>query len=283
MIVQRHFLSRVQSIFIHLADSLPPQSGIQGTDQSDGGMTDTHLHATFYRFCLQMTFRHYLFHIGSSSMKSLALELKGQLELMSKVRKLNQQPAAETKATLIKETVQEFIEMSLRAGASENEVKKVLSELYSSDLLLSEDIYKWVLSEVSTAAQAVCLEQTSTTSEKLPPLFCKETLYHASLCCYAVSTCDANTYQKFFDKDFPNHSLEEASLSRSRDREQVDRYLIARHDKTYYVAFQSEPLLAQWPKFTSFQEGMCIMLTMLGTSCIKLAMFISPLRYQDSK
>ena len=198
-------------------------------------------------------------------MRSLALELKGQLELVSKVRKLNQQPAAETKATLIKETVQEFIETSLRAGASENEVKKVLSELYSSDLLLSEDIYKWVLSEVSTAAQAVCLEQTSTTSEKLPPLFCKETLYHASLCCYAVSTCDANTYQKFFNKDFPNHSLEEASLSRSQDREQVDRYLIARHDKTYYVAFQSKPLLAQWPKFTSFQEGTCIMLTMLGT------------------
>ena len=198
-------------------------------------------------------------------MRSLALELKGQLELVSKVRKLNQQPAAETKATLIKETVQEFIEMSLRAGASENEVKKVLSELYSSDLLLSEDIYEWALSEVSTAAQAVCLEQTSTTSEKLPPLFCKETIYHASLCCYAVSTCDANTYQKFFNEDFPNHSLEEASLSRSQDREQVDRYLIARHDKTYYVAFQSEPLLAQWLKFTSFQEGMCIMLTIPRT------------------
>ena len=197
-------------------------------------------------------------HVGSSFMRSVALELKGQLELLTKVRKLNQQPAAETKATLIKETVQEFIETSLRAGASENEVKKVLSELYSSDLLLSEDIYKWALSEVSTAAQAVCLKQTFSTSEKVPPLFCKETLYHASLCCYAVSNCDANTYQKFFNKDFPNHSLEEASFSRSRDRERVDRYLIARHDKTYYVAFQSEPLLAQWPKFTSFQEGTCV-------------------------
>lgn len=205
----------------------------------------------------------YFMYVGPSFMRSLAVELKGQLELLSKVRKLNQQPAAETKVTLMKETVQEFIETSLRAGASESEVKKVLIELYSSDLLLSEDIYEWALSEVSTTAQAVCLQQTSNPSEKLPPLFCKETLYHASLCCYAVSTCDANTYQKFFNEDFPKHNLEEVSLSRSRDREQVDRYLIARHDKTYYVAFQSEPLLAQWLKFTSFQEGMWIMLTML--------------------
>ena len=195
-------------------------------------------------------------------MRSFALELRDQLGLLNKFHMLDQQPAEEeAKATLTKGKVRQFIETSLRAGASENDVKKVLSEMYSSDVLISGDIFEWALSEVSTTAQAVCLQQTSSPSdekEKLPPLFCKETLYHASLCCYAVSTCDANTYQKFFNKDFPNHSLEEASLSWSRDREQVDRYLIARHDKTYYVAFQSEPLLAQWPKFTSFQEGMWI-------------------------
>lgn len=195
-------------------------------------------------------------------MRSLALELRDQLGLLNKFHMLDQQPAEEeAKATLTKGKVRQFIETSLRAGASESDVKKVLSELYSSDVLISEDIFEWALSEVNTTAQAACLQQTSSPSdekEKLPPLFCKETLYHASLCCYAVSTCDANTYQKFFNKDFPNHSLEEASLSRSRDREQVDRYLIARHDKTYFVAFQSEPLIAQWPKFTSFQEGMGI-------------------------
>ena len=195
-------------------------------------------------------------------MRSLALELRDQLGLLNKFHMLDQQPAEEeAKATLTKGKVRQFIETSLRAGASKDDVKKVLSEIYSSDVLISGDIFEWALSEVNTTAQATCLQQTSSPSdekEKLPPLFCKETLYHASLCCYAVSTCDANTYQKFFNKDFPNHSLEEASLSRSRDREQVDRYLIARHDKTYYVAFQSEPLIAQWPKFTSFQEGMCI-------------------------
>ena len=195
-------------------------------------------------------------------MRSLALELRDQLGLLNKFHMLDQQPAEEeAKATLTKGKVRQFIETSLRAGASKDDVKKVLSEIYSSDVLISGDIFEWALSEVSITAQAACLQQTSSPSdekEKLPPLFCKETLYHASLCCCAVSTCDANTYQKFFNKDFPNHSLEEASLSRSQDREQVDRYLIARHDKTYYVAFQSEPLIAQWPKFTSFQEGVCI-------------------------
>ena len=172
---------------------------------------------------------------------------------------LNQQ-IEESKITMIKEHVKHFVGTSLRAGASADDVKKVLSTMYGTDVLVSGEVYEWALDEVSVTAQAICLPQSSSPSdkeEKLPPLFCKETLYHASLCCYAVCTCDANTYKDFFNKDFPSHNLQEVSLSLSRDREQVDRYLIARHGKTYYVAFQSEPLLAQWLKFTSFQEGMC--------------------------
>jgi len=124
--------------------------------------------------------------------------------------------------------------------------------------LVSGEVFEWALGEASVTTQAICLPQLSGSSNKevtLPPLFCKETLYHASLCCYTVCTCDANTYKDFFNKDLPNHNLEEVSRSLSRDREQVDRYLIARQGKTYYVAFQSEPLLVQWLNFTSFQEG----------------------------
>ena len=193
-------------------------------------------------------------------MKPLALRLRQQLELLNNVNMLNQQ-IEESKSTMIKEHVKHFVETSLRAGASAEDVKKVLSEMYGTDVLVSGEVYEWALSEVSFTAEAVCPSQSSGSSsdkeEKLPPLFCKETLYHASLCCYAVCTRDANTYKDFFNKDFPNHNLEEMSLSLSRDREQVDRYLIARHGKTYYVAFQSEPFLAKWLKFTSFQEGMC--------------------------
>ena len=184
----------------------------------------------------------------------LSSTVRQQLELLNKV---SQQ--TESKTTLIKETMQHYIGISLRAGASADNVKMVLKEIYGSDVLVSDEVYEWALSEVNVTAQAVCLPQSSSSADKeetLPPLFCKETLYHASLCCYAVCTRDANTYKDFFNKDFPNHTFEEVSLSLSRDREQVDRYLIARHGKTYYVAFQSEPLLAHWSNFTSFQEGM---------------------------
>ena len=191
-------------------------------------------------------------------MKPLASRLRQQLELLNNVNMLNQQ-IEESKSTMIKEHVKHFVETSLRAGASAEDVKKVLSEMYGTDVLVSGEVYEWALSEVSFTTQAACLPQSSGSADKEenPPLFCKETLYHASLCCYAVSTRDANTYKDFFNKDFPNHTFEEVSLSLSRDREQVNRYLIARHGKTYYVAFQSEPLLAQWPNFASFQEGMC--------------------------
>ena len=188
-------------------------------------------------------------------MKSLTSELRQQLELLNKV---SQQ--TESKITLIKATLQHYISISLQGGASADDVKKVLSTMYVTDVLVSGEVYEWALDEVSVTAQAICLQPLSGSSDKegkLPPLFCKETLYHASLCCYAVCTRDANTYKDFFKKDFPNHNLEEVSLSLSRDREEVDRYLIAKHGKTYYVAFQSEPLLAQWLNFSSFEEGMC--------------------------
>ena len=192
-------------------------------------------------------------------MRPLATQLRQQLKLLNNVNMLNQQ-IEESKSTMIKEHVKHFVGTSLRAGASADDVKKVLSTMYGTDVLVSGEVYEWALSEVKVTAQAICLPQSSGSSdkeEKLPPLFCKETLYHASLCCYAVCTRDANTYKNFFNEDFPSHHIEEISLSLSRDREEVDRYLIARCGKTYYVAFQSEPLLAQWLKFTSFQEGMC--------------------------
>jgi len=234
------------------ADFGSSQSNLQEAFLPSGGMVDTATCLEIYKFTS-------VCHIGPGFMKSIASELRQQLELLNKVNALSQK--AESKTAFIKETIQHFIGTSLRAGASADDVKKVLDELYGSDVLVSGEVYEWALGEVSMTAQALCFPPSSGSSDKevtLPQLFCKETLYHASLCCYAVCTCDANTYKDFFNKEFPNHNIEEVSLSLSRDREQVDRYLIARHGKTYYVAFQSEPLLAQWLKFTSFQEGMYI-------------------------
>ncbi len=199
--------------------------------------------------------------IGHSSIpKSVAVELRQKLESLKKFD-TNRKGSAESRNTLIQGAVQDFIENCSRSGASRQAIEAELRELYSKDLLVSNDMYQWALKEVESSVAAdkgASTESSSSDDAKssAPPLFCKDTLYHASLCCFAVSTCDAATYQGFFNKDYPSHCLEEVSLSRSEGREDVDRYLITRQGSTYYVAFQSEPQLSLWPEtFTSFEEG----------------------------
>ncbi len=191
--------------------------------------------------------------------KSVAATLKQKLESL-KTFDTNRKGSADHKNAMIQGVVQDFIESRVHSGASRKNIEAELRELYSRDLLVSSDMYQWALGEVESrvpAAKGAIGEPASTeeTESVVSPLFCKDTLYHASLCCYAVSTCDAVTYEGFFNRDYPSHRLEEISLSRS-DHEDVDRYLIARQGSTYYVAFQSEPQLLKWPeKFTSFKEG----------------------------
>ena len=90
-----------------------------------------------------------------------------------------------------------------------------------------------------------------------PPLFSKNTLYHASLGCYIVNTCSDTNYE-IFGLTTPGHQFEEASMSiRGMQKAYVDRYMIAKHaDDTYFVAFQSEHVLAAWKnKYASFTDG----------------------------
>ncbi len=186
---------------------------------------------------------------------------------------------------IIQGVVQDFIENSSRSGASREAIEAELRELYSKDLLVSNDMYQWALKEVESSVPAdkgASTESSSSPDEaksSTPPLFCKDTLYHASLCCFAVSTCNAASYQGFFNKDYPSHCLEEVSLS--EDREDVDRYLITRQGSTYYVAFQSEPQLSLWPeKFTSFEEGVFLHST-LNPHCFSYRIACLTCRYQD--
>ena len=101
-------------------------------------------------------------------------------------------------------------------------------------------------------------QPVSAPKEKGEPLFCKDTVHHASLCCRLVSDpkIDAGNYQSFFKKKevIPGHSFQKVSLS----REKQDRYLIAQQgDSILYFTFQSEPSLQKWKRqFKSFSEGM---------------------------
>ena len=209
--------------------------------------------------------------------KSLSAQLKSQLESLAKFQ-TNRDKMEESKLTLIKGAMQDFVQPCLHGRAGVDIVKVELHELYSKDMVISSDVYQWSLELVDSIAETIPQEshEEVSTDDDVKPLYCKETLYHASLCCSAVSSCTSATYKKFFSEDFPNHTLEEVSFSISTDKDEVDRYLIARQGKILYIAFQSEPYLEDWhDKFESFQQGKlvhwrmntCRPAVMKGTPC----------------
>ncbi len=156
----------------------------------------------------------------------------------------------------VKRALSGFVKDTMKSRIEPDCIRKVLAKLVDSS------IYEWALGEIASMEKELTRpldEQELPLREVIPSLFSKDTVYHACLCSLATSTCTVANYKDFFNKKFPEHSLEEASLSRSQDREDVDRYLIARQGKVFYVAFQSEPLLSDWRgKFTSFEQGIYI-------------------------
>ena len=155
---------------------------------------------------------------------------------------------------MIKAVVREYVTESLQSGSTKEHIESHLQ--CRSDVLLSEPICKWALRLVAetfekTAVELIC--EPLSPSEPSGPLFCKDTVYHASICSRAINECDPGDYLKFFKTKIPGHSFQAVSISRSKQ----DRYLIAQQgESTYYFAFQSEPDLSKWPKlFKSFSEG----------------------------
>lgn len=147
-----------------------------------------------------------------------------------------------------------------------------------TDALLSVDIQSvrgqmWHLCHTSFdvptqlqdwAMQQVNSIQNSANKEEMPkpcslpvqeekPLLSKDTLYHASLCCQAVSTCTPVNFKKFFN--IHGHKLSEVSMSITQDQENVDHYIIAKQDNIIYMAFLSEPALSEWFHYGSFANG----------------------------
>ena len=164
----------------------------------------------------------------------------------------------ESKVVSQKEILQDFIGKCSASRISTDDMKKVLATIYE-DVLIRGDVFEWVVEKVIATSHSRELHHLSRTmpttieAEKIP-LICQDTVYHASLCNLAVCTRNSATYKKFFESDYPLHTIEAASIS--IPRENVDKYLIARQGSIYYVAFQSEPLLSEWSKhFHSFNEG----------------------------
>ena len=121
-------------------------------------------------------------------------------------------------------------------------------------------LWPWVQQEVAEAKER---ESKDIAMPLLPtvmkppspesPLFCKDTLYHASLCCVAVSDRNQANVQTYFQIKNPNHNFSEISFSQPTER--IAPYLIAVQEDTLYVAFHGTQSLRKWFNGTSFDEG----------------------------
>ena len=172
---------------------------------------------------------------------------------------------------IIKFKISDFIKTSAEDSVSKMDIYNKLSSLCYETFTVPPRLCEWVMKEVEKAdtpirksAKVDDIDTNKETkpevvSEPLPPLpnlALKELLYYSSLCCQAVSTCSAADYKKFFCDQANPHLFDEISMSKSQDRDEVDRYLIAVQGQTIYVAFQSEPTIQDWmAKYSSFSEG----------------------------
>ena len=153
-------------------------------------------------------------------------------------------------------------------AVSQEEIKLMLHDLWQVKYLISESVYHWALQqllEVSQEEKDVASDSNAhdllSPTESCEPIFSKDTIYHASICCHALTRCNAGDYQKFFKnkETVPGHSFQAVSISRpTPDSNQHERYLIARQGESkYYIAFESQPQLSQWrEKYQSFVEGL---------------------------
>ena len=186
--------------------------------------------------------------------RSLISKLKRKLEDLRST-KCSSRQEEKSKVDMIKAVVREYVTESQQSGSTKKHIEGHLQRRI--DFLLSEPIYKWALQLVAETFEKATTDNLSceplSPSEPSGPLFCKDTVYHASICCRAVNESDAGDYLKFFKTKVPGHSFQAVSISRSKQ----DHYLIAQQgESTYYFAFQSEPDISKWPEqFNSFSEG----------------------------
>lgn len=158
--------------------------------------------------------------------------------------------------------IQDSIQYAIETAALKSVDVKSLREQMSNLCHKSFDVPTVLTDWAEQQVEKVCSKSVHKCEDPKPchplssnekPLFTKDTLYHASLCCQAVSTCTVAVFKKFFNGK--GHNLKEVSMSISQNRENVDRYIIAKQGNIVYIAFQSEPSLSEWKGHKSFTEG----------------------------
>ena len=163
---------------------------------------------------------------------------------------------------IIKDRVRRYIIKAFDTHVELSEIENNLKSL-RDQVVLPTILWPWVQQEI-----AVVKERASKDANTMPlipavmkppspesPLFCKDTLYHASLCCAAIGNKHQANNHTYFQSKNPKHNFTEVSFSQSTDS--ITPYLVAMQDDILYVAFQGLPSINRWVKMkaTSFDEG----------------------------
>ena len=196
---------------------------------------------------------------GSTGTTTFTEEVRHSLSLIKNWRDSTRVSDAQTW------TVADFIARSAVSGPSLDAVNKQLKKWYSEEFLISRDTFlkaqqlaanEYAKHSAQSIAAAISAPKLPKDDVVLEPLFCKDTVYHASICCQAVCHYNAGDYQKFFkNKELvPGHAFEAVSFSCLKDQS----FLIAlKEESTYYFSFKGRPSLSDWTEgFKSFSEGM---------------------------
>lgn len=182
-------------------------------------------------------------------LESVVSELKTQFQVLMNMP--SSESGYELKVGLMKDMMKQFIEKGIQSNISKDDISKCLTKVHT-DLQFSKEVYEWTIEHLESLSTEVSSHGFPGKEKIEMPLFCENTIYHASLCCRAVMTKDVTNYKKLFDES--KHQFDEISMSISH--ENVDRYIIARKGQVYFIAFRSEPYYSEWPKhFQSFEHG----------------------------
>ena len=149
------------------------------------------------------------------------------------------------------------------------EIKKVLLEvrMLQKEDTLPDDLKKLAMDEfdqyekqMSDDSSDSCSTVSSVGPPEEVPLFSKENIYHALVCCQAVDASDESQVRSILRE--LSHGFNGLSVTRSdcNERHQPGKhhgmYIIARKaDGTYIVAFKGIPALSEWLTYSSLEEG----------------------------
>ena len=131
-------------------------------------------------------------------------------------------------------------------------VRKKLKDLFEKDFLIhKEEILQYGYAELQKFGHVKCPDNSTFTEQsiKSQPIFCKENIYHACLCCEAVSKYSHSNIREFFEDKLKPHKIEEVSMSLS------DHYLIAKSQNTFIIAFTGEKSFTSW--FETWEKQQC--------------------------